>query len=97
MSHLTPALGLFEFSTGEIVLVVFLCLLMFGSKKLPELARAMGQSMKEFKKAANEVEDNFKTAVQEEERKKAAAKAAAPAPTQPAHAESAQSQPAEKL
>lgn len=57
-------------SSGDIIFLMFICLLMFGSKKLPELAKAMGQSMKEFKKAANDVEDNFRTAVQDEERKK---------------------------
>jgi sec-independent protein translocase protein TatA len=65
---------------------MFLCLLLFGSKKLPELARAMGQSMREFKKAQNEVEDNFHAAVREEDRKKAVAATppAAPVATPPA-------------
>jgi sec-independent protein translocase protein TatA len=65
-----PALAFLNLGSGDILLVMFLCLLMFGSKKLPELAKAFGQSMREFKKAANEVEDNFHSAVKEEERKK---------------------------
>ena len=41
---------------GEMFFVMFLCLLFFGSAKLPGLAKAMGQSIREFKKAANEDE-----------------------------------------
>src|SRR5471030_2562492 len=86
MSVLSPVVAFLNLGTGDIILIGFLCLLMFGSKKLPELARAFGQSMKEFKKAASDVEDNFRTAVNEEDRKKAAAASALPAPppTRPA-------------
>jgi sec-independent protein translocase protein TatA len=57
MSTPLPALAFLSMNGGEMFFVMFLCLLMFGSKKLPELAKAMGQSMREFKKAANEVDD----------------------------------------
>ncbi len=80
MSLFHPALAFLNLSSGDIILVMFLCLLMFGSKKLPELAKAFGQSMREFKKAANEVEDNFRTAVQEEDRKKTLPPPPTPAP-----------------
>jgi sec-independent protein translocase protein TatA len=89
---LSPAIAFLNLSGPELILIMFFCLLMFGSKKLPELAKAMGQSMKEFKKAASEVEDNFHNAVQEEERKKAA-----PPPPPAAPAQASQSQPAQKL
>jgi sec-independent protein translocase protein TatA len=38
----------------EIVLIVLLVVLLFGAKKLPELARGLGQGIKEFKKSAKE-------------------------------------------
>ncbi len=38
----------------EIILVLFVILLLFGSKKLPDLARALGRSMSEFKKGREE-------------------------------------------
>ncbi|SER44607.1 twin-arginine translocase TatA/TatE family subunit [Pedobacter rhizosphaerae] len=41
-------------STIEIVLIVVVALLLFGGKKLPELMRGLGQSVKEFKKAKDE-------------------------------------------
>lgn len=38
----------------EIVLLIALVLLLFGARKLPELARGMGQGIKEFRKATKE-------------------------------------------
>jgi len=38
----------------EILLIVFVILLLFGSKKLPELARSLGKSLNEFKKGQTE-------------------------------------------
>ncbi len=43
----------------ELLLIFLVVLLLFGAKKLPELARGMGQAMREFRKAANEVEDTI--------------------------------------
>ena len=48
--------------TWEIIALLFLALLLFGAKKLPELARSLGKSMKEFKKATKDVTDEFKEA-----------------------------------
>lgn len=36
--------------TTEILLIVLIILLLFGSRKLPELARSLGESIKEFRK-----------------------------------------------
>ncbi len=38
----------------EILLIVFVILLLFGSKKLPELARSLGKSLNEFKRGQTE-------------------------------------------
>lgn len=40
--------------TPELVVVAFILLVLFGGKKLPELARGLGSSITEFKKAASE-------------------------------------------
>lgn len=40
--------------TTEIILIVFAVLLLFGARKLPELARSMGSSVNEFKKGMSE-------------------------------------------
>jgi len=39
---------------GELLIVLVILLLMFGSKKLPELAKSLGKSSKEFKSAFEE-------------------------------------------
>ena len=44
------------------VLVFVIVLLLFGAKKIPELARGLGKSMGEFKKAREEFEDEIKRA-----------------------------------
>jgi sec-independent protein translocase protein TatA len=41
----------------EVVLLVALVLLLFGAKKLPELAKGLGQGIKEFKKSTREDDD----------------------------------------
>ncbi len=49
----------------EIVFILVIVLLLFGAKKLPELARGLGQSLGEFKKAREEFEKEVqKSAVQ---------------------------------
>ncbi|MEO0275316.1 MAG: twin-arginine translocase TatA/TatE family subunit [candidate division WOR-3 bacterium] len=49
----------------EILLIFLIILLLFGAKKLPELARSMGQAFREFKKAMKETNEEEK----EEEKK----------------------------
>ena len=46
----------------EIALIFLIMLLLFGAKKLPELARGMGKGMGEFKKARQEFEDEIRNA-----------------------------------
>ena len=42
---------------GEILLIIFIILLLFGAKKLPELSRSIGKSLGEFKKGQREGEE----------------------------------------
>jgi sec-independent protein translocase protein TatA len=49
----------------EIVLILAVVLILFGAKKLPELAKGLGQGIKEFKKATSEVRDEITTAMDE--------------------------------
>ena len=52
---------------GEILVIMFIILLLFGAKKLPELARGLGQGMREFKKATTEIQDELKSAANMDE------------------------------
>jgi len=56
-------LGLFNLGGGEIILILALILILFGAKKLPELAKGLGQGIKEFKKATKEVTDEVSSAM----------------------------------
>ena len=46
----------------EIILIVLVILLLFGAKKIPELARGIGKGMSEFKKGLKDVETEIKSA-----------------------------------
>lgn len=46
---------------GEIILIMLVILILFGAKKIPELAQGLGKGMKEFKKALKDVEDEVKS------------------------------------
>lgn len=46
----------------EIVLILAVVLILFGAKKLPELAKGLGQGIKEFKKASTEVTSELQRA-----------------------------------
>jgi len=43
----------------QIIIIVFVIILLFGGKKIPELARGLAQGIKEFKKASNEVTEEI--------------------------------------
>lgn len=44
------------FSGQDLMIIFLIVLLLFGAKKLPELAKGMGQAVKEFNKAKDEIE-----------------------------------------
>ena len=50
----------------EILLIFLIVLLLFGAKRLPDLFKSFGKSIREFKKATSEIEDDFRTAMEEE-------------------------------
>ena len=60
----------------EVVAILAIVLIIFGAKKLPELAKGLGQGIKEFKKASRDVQDEMHRAMEAEPE--------APAPRKPA-------------
>lgn len=60
---------------GEMIMIFIIILLLFGAKKLPQLARGVGKSMGEFKKAREEFEHEITRAEHEEMQAKPAKKA----------------------
>ncbi len=49
----------------EIVLILAVVLILFGAKKLPELAKGLGTGIKEFKKATREVTDEVQRSLED--------------------------------
>ncbi len=72
----------------EIVGILVVVLVLFGAKKVPELARGLGQGIKEFKKATRDVQDEIERAVEDEPRR---------APPEPRPPTSDQSTPVARL
>ncbi|WP_269525680.1 Sec-independent protein translocase subunit TatA/TatB [Coraliomargarita parva] len=62
----------------EILLIFLVVLLFFGAKRLPELFRSMGKSVKEFKKATQEIEDEVRNAMDSEDEPKKPSQPAQP-------------------
>ncbi|HVV02464.1 MAG TPA: twin-arginine translocase TatA/TatE family subunit [Verrucomicrobiae bacterium] len=62
---MNTTLALFNLGGGEIILILALILILFGARKLPELAKGLGQGIKEFKKATREVTDEVQSALDE--------------------------------
>jgi sec-independent protein translocase protein TatA len=69
----------------EMVVILAVILMLFGAKKLPELAKGLGQGIREFKKATREVTDEVTTAMDETPpASQRRLPASPPAPTTPA-------------
>lgn len=54
---------------GEWIVIALVVVVLFGGKKIPELARGLGRSIQEFKKAKNEIKDEIDKGSEEVESK----------------------------
>jgi TatA/E family protein of Tat protein translocase len=55
---------MFNIGMPELLIIVAIALIVFGPDKLPELAKALGRAMREFKKASEEIKENFESEAQ---------------------------------
>lgn len=76
-ASIAPVLAIFNLGPTELVVILLILVLLFGGTKLPGLAKGIGQSIREFKKASKENA--------EEEQKSADTKAALAKPADPAN------------
>ena len=71
----------------EIAVIVFVVLLLFGAKKLPELARGMGKGIREFKRASSDIQYELESSQYEEEKPRPRRRKENPAETAEAEVE----------
>lgn len=57
LTLITAFLG--NLGTGEILIVAFLILLLFGGKKIPELMRGIGKGVRNFRQGMNDITDEI--------------------------------------
>lgn len=50
---------MFGIGGGELILIIFITLMLFGSDKIPEIARALGKGMAQLKNATNEIKSEI--------------------------------------
>jgi sec-independent protein translocase protein TatA len=50
----------------EIIGILVVVLILFGAKKLPDLAKGLGQGIREFKKASRDVQNDLQNSIEEE-------------------------------
>lgn len=58
-----------RFGTTELLMILAVVLLIFGPKKLPELAKGMGEAVREFKKGQKDLDDTINGPVITEDQK----------------------------
>ena len=54
---------LFNLGTGEILIIVFVVLLLFGGKKIPELMRGLGKGVRSFKEGMDDIKNEIERPV----------------------------------
>lgn len=52
--------------TGELMLIFLVVLIFFGAKKIPDIAKGLGQGVREFRKALREVDETIQKSGGEE-------------------------------
>jgi len=52
----------------ELVIIVFMIILLFGAKKIPELAKGLGKGIREFKDASKEIKDEIEDGIKDDKK-----------------------------
>ena len=62
---------MFGLGYQELLLILVIVLILFGAQRLPDLAKSLGSSVKEFKKGVTELKDDASAAQKKDDDKKA--------------------------
>ena len=57
---------MFGLGPGELILIFVAVLLLFGARRLPEIAQGMGKGIREFKKAIKDTSDELKEGIDDD-------------------------------
>lgn len=68
--------------SGEIIVILFVILILFGGKKLPEFAQSLGKGIREFKKACYGEDESCKSCSCQEIQPKKTEELPSPSPDQ---------------
>ena len=60
--------AMFNLGTWEILIILLVILILFGAKRIPELAKGLGQGIKEFKGAMNNAKQEIEDATTDEKK-----------------------------
>ncbi len=58
---------MFGIGGGELIFIIFIALMLFGSDKIPDIARTMGKAMAQLKNATNEIKSEIKKVLNQQE------------------------------
>jgi sec-independent protein translocase protein TatA len=64
-------MGFGSIGMPELMIILVIALIIFGPRKLPELGRSLGRSLKEFKRASNELRNTLDDEIRVEEERSA--------------------------
>ena len=53
---------------GSLVLIILVIILLFGAKRIPELARGLGRGIREFKDATKEIQDDLDDSLKDDKK-----------------------------
>jgi len=57
-----------DLSFGKLLVIALVVMVLFGAKKIPDLAQGLGKGIREFKKALNGVDDEIKSSSTEDKK-----------------------------
>lgn len=60
-------MGIMGLKVPELLIILVVILLLFGAKRLPEIAKSMGSSVREFRKGIKDIKEDFSAELDESE------------------------------
>jgi sec-independent protein translocase protein TatB len=75
---------MFGLGFGEILIIAILALLLLGEKRLPDAAKQLGKTLRDIRRATDDIKDQLQTEIYSDERKAARPALVPPVPAAPA-------------